>query len=85
VENYGACIGALSAIPIPTLSIPTLPSYPITTAVLRIQIRTDPVQPQSDKLDPDPDPHNLQTTCQNVWNMSTFQHFFKVLSLYLEA
>jgi hypothetical protein len=28
---------------------------------------------------------NLQMTSQNVWNMSLFEHFFKVLSLYLEA
>ncbi len=28
---------------------------------------------------------NLQTTSQNVWNMSLFEHFFKGLSLYLEA
>jgi hypothetical protein len=27
----------------------------------------------------------LQMTCQNKWNMSLFEHFFKVLSLYLEA
>ncbi len=29
---------------------------------------------------------NLQMTSQqNVWNMSLFEHFFKVMSLYLEA
>ncbi len=28
---------------------------------------------------------NLQMTRQNVWNMSLFEHFFKGLSLYLEA
>ncbi len=28
---------------------------------------------------------DLQMTSQNVWNMSLFEHFFKVLSLYLEA
>jgi hypothetical protein len=28
---------------------------------------------------------NLQMTSQNVWNVSLFEHFFKVLSLYLEA
>jgi hypothetical protein len=27
----------------------------------------------------------LQMTSQNVWNMSLFEHFFKDLSLYLEA
>jgi hypothetical protein len=46
---------------------------------------------QSDKLDPDPHPRdgwiriNLQMTSQNeVWNMSLFEHFFKVLSGTLE-
>ncbi len=28
---------------------------------------------------------NFQMTSQNVWSMSLFEHFFKVLSLYLEA
>jgi hypothetical protein len=28
---------------------------------------------------------NLQVTNQNVWNMSLFEHFFKVLSLYFEV
>ncbi len=28
---------------------------------------------------------NFQMTSQNAWNMSLFEHFFKVLSLYLEA
>jgi hypothetical protein len=28
---------------------------------------------------------SLQMTSQNVWNMSLFEHFFKVLSLFLEA
>ncbi len=28
---------------------------------------------------------NLEMTSQNVWKMSLFEHFFKVLSLYLEA
>ncbi len=28
---------------------------------------------------------NLQTTSQNLWNMSLFEHFFQVLSLYLKA
>jgi hypothetical protein len=28
---------------------------------------------------------NLQMTSLNVWNMSLFEHFFKVLSLYLEV
>jgi hypothetical protein len=28
---------------------------------------------------------NLQMTNQNVWNMSLFEYFFKVSSLYLEA
>jgi hypothetical protein len=28
---------------------------------------------------------NLQMTSQNVWNMSLYEHFFKGLSLYLEA
>jgi hypothetical protein len=28
---------------------------------------------------------DLQKTNQNVWNMSLFEYFFKVLSLYLEA
>jgi hypothetical protein len=28
---------------------------------------------------------NLQMTCQNVWIMSLFEHFFKGLSLYLVA
>jgi hypothetical protein len=27
----------------------------------------------------------MQMTSHNVWNMSLFKHFFKVLSLYLEA
>jgi hypothetical protein len=40
----------------------------------------DPDPHQSDKLDLD-----LQMTSQNAWNMSLFEHFFKVLSLYLEA
>ncbi len=42
----------------------------------------------------DPDPHQicwiririyLQLTSKNVWNMRLFEHFFKVLSLYLET
>jgi hypothetical protein len=28
---------------------------------------------------------SLQMTSQNVWKMSLFEHFFKVLRLYLEA
>ena len=28
---------------------------------------------------------NLQMTSQNVWNLGLFEHFFKILSLYLEA
>ncbi len=28
---------------------------------------------------------NLHMTSQNVWTMSLYEHFFKVLSLYLEA
>jgi hypothetical protein len=28
---------------------------------------------------------NLQITSQNVWNMSLFEHFFKVSSFYLET
>jgi hypothetical protein len=27
----------------------------------------------------------LQMTSQNIWNISLFEHFFKVLSFYLEA
>jgi hypothetical protein len=69
--------------------------------VLRIRIRMDPHQierkdpdpHQSDKLDPDPHQSdngiririNLQKASQNVWNMSLFEHFFKVLSLFIEA
>jgi len=33
------------------------------------------------KTDPDPDPK----PCQNVWQLSLYEHFIKVLSLYLEA
>ncbi len=52
---------------------------------------------QYDKLDPDPRPHQMiswiwiririkvQMTSQTVRKMSLFEHFFKVLSLYLEA
>jgi hypothetical protein len=47
---------------------------------IRIRIRT-----QSDKLDPEPDAHQFADDKQNVWNMSLFLHFFKGLSLYLEA
>ncbi len=53
--------------------------------------RQDPDPYQSDKLDPDP--HQsvsciriqiiLQITSQNVWNISLFEHLFKVF--YLEA
>jgi hypothetical protein len=28
---------------------------------------------------------NMQTPSQNVWNMSLFEHFFRVFSFYLEA
>ncbi len=48
----------------------------------RIRIR-GPDPHQSDKLDADP--HQFADDSQNVWNMSLFEHFFKVLSLYLEA
>jgi hypothetical protein len=40
---------------------------------------------QSNKLDPDPQHSDKLLTSQNVWNMRLFEHFFKVLSLYLEA
>ncbi len=30
-------------------------------------------------------PINLQMTSQNVWEMSLFEHFFKILRTYLEA
>jgi hypothetical protein len=33
----------------------------------------------------DPDTHQFADTSQNVWSMSLFEHFFKVLSLYLEV
>jgi hypothetical protein len=36
----------------------------------------------SNKLDSDP--HQFADDNPNVWNMSLFEHFFKVLSLYLE-
>jgi hypothetical protein len=31
----------------------------------------------SDKLDPEPDPHQLQMTSQNVWNMILFLALFQ--------
>jgi hypothetical protein len=44
------------------------------------------MDPDQIKRNPDPRPHqcdkldqNLQMTSQNVWNMSLFEHFFKVL------
>ncbi len=48
----------------------------------RIRIR-GPDPHQIDKLDPDP--HQFADDSQNVWNVSLFEHFFKALSLYLEA
>ncbi len=42
---------------------------------------------QSDKLDPDPDPHQFaddKPKCME-YCMSLFEHFFKLLSLCLEA
>ncbi len=61
--------------------------------VLQIRIRIDPLQTESRirvririmviswiriRI-------NLQITSKNVWSMSLFEHFFKVLSFYLEA
>ncbi len=51
--------------------------------MLRIRIRKDPHQIERQvririRI-------NLQITSQNVWNMSLFEHFFKVLILYMEA
>jgi hypothetical protein len=56
---------------------------------------TDPDPHQIVRYDLDPNPHQsdsyigiriiLQMTSQNVWKMSLFEHFFEVLSLYLEA
>jgi hypothetical protein len=43
----------------------------------------DPDPSQSDKLDPDPDQFAMKS--QNVWNMSLFEHFFKVYNLFLAA
>jgi hypothetical protein len=37
---------------------------------------------RSDKLDPEPDAHQFADESQNVWNMSLFEHFFKILNLY---
>jgi hypothetical protein len=60
-------------------------------------VRQDPDPHHSNQLDPDPHPVpqkmisgtriciNLQNTSQNLWNMSPFKHFSKVLSLYMEA
>jgi hypothetical protein len=47
----------------------------------------DPDPHQSDKLDlkPDPDPHQFADDKPNVRHMGLFEHFFKGLSLYLEA
>jgi hypothetical protein len=36
-------------------------------------------------LDPDRALHQFADDKQTVWNMRLFEHFFKVLSLYLEA
>jgi hypothetical protein len=36
-------------------------------------------------LDPDRALHQFADDKPNVWNMRLFEHFFKVLSLYLEA
>jgi hypothetical protein len=33
----------------------------------------------------DPDPHPFADDSHKVWNMSLFEHFDKVLNLYLEA
>jgi hypothetical protein len=41
--------------------------------------RLDPHPHESDKLDPDPDPN------QSAQLMSLYDHFFKVLSLYVET
>jgi hypothetical protein len=49
----------------------------------------DPDPHQSDELDPDPPVIGwiwsriiLQVTSPNVWNMSIFEHFLKVFSLF---
>jgi hypothetical protein len=60
-------------------------------------VLADPDSNKNDTLDPDEHPErikviswirvriNLQMTSQNVWNLSLFKHFVKVLSLYFEA
>jgi hypothetical protein len=69
--------------------------------IRRIRIRMDPhhfcnLDPHPHQIKKqDSDPHqsdswiririNFQMTSQNVRNMSLFEHFFKVLSLYLET
>jgi hypothetical protein len=45
--------------------------------------KQDPDPHQSDKLDLDP--HQFADDKQTVWTMNLFEHFFKGLSLYLEA
>jgi hypothetical protein len=49
--------------------------------------KLDPDSHQCDQLDPDPDSdlHQFADYKPNLWNMSPFKHFSKVLSIYLEA
>jgi len=47
---------------------------PLVDVLIRIQIRD--AQKHVDPVDPDPE------HCQNVGNMSLFEHFLKVLCLY---
>ncbi len=51
---------------------------------IELKVGSGPDPHQSDKLDPDRHEF-VQMTSQNEWNMSLFDYFFKVLSLYLAA
>ncbi len=46
-------------------------------------LNPDPDSHQSDKLDPDP--HQFADSRPTGRNVSLFEHFFKILGLYLEA
>jgi hypothetical protein len=68
--------------------VPFWDTYRVLWIRIRIKLKgmiriRGPDPHQSDKLDADP--HQFADDSQNVWNMSLFEHFFKVLSLYLEA
>jgi hypothetical protein len=54
--------------------------YEIFYSVLRMRIRIKVKSWTRIRI-----PNNSQATSLNVWNMSLFEHFFKILSLYLQG